>query len=255
MKKSNEYRIFLSAGFRLLAKIFIKINKDEKKEFKKISRRIKKKIKKYLSDFEKKIMSNKREKSAINILLNITFKKFLYLAKFPFKKKQNQLKTLPKKITAILSKEIKKEKKIFELKKQNEIFLDDLNDKNTGNNYYKVSRGNNKCLIKLLNQKCYDILKIITSDKKHIYEKYKNSNKKRNFQQQLNNQNIIIKKNSDKNNKNNEKYKYDHRTSDNFEIFEIKEAYYSINEIKNKNNFYYDNKIDEENLFNHEILN
>ena len=253
MKKSNEYRIFLSAGFRLLAKIFIKINKDEKKEFKKISRRIKKKIKKYLSDFEKKIMSNKREKSAINILLNITFKKFLYLAKFPFKKKQNQLKTLPKKITAILSKEIKKEKKIFELKKQNEIFLDDLNDKNTGNNYYKVSRGNNKCLIKLLNQKCYDILKIITSDKKHIYEKYKNSNKKIN--QQLNNQNIIIKKNSDKNNKNNEKYKYDHRTSDNFEIFEIKEAYYSINEIKNKNNFYYDNQIDEENLFNHEILN
>ena len=54
MKKSNEYRIFLSAGFRLLAKIFIKINKDEKKEFKKISRRIKKKIKKYLSDSEKK---------------------------------------------------------------------------------------------------------------------------------------------------------------------------------------------------------
>lgn len=72
--------------------------------------------------------------------------------------------------------------------------MDDLNDKNTGNNYYKVSRGNNKCLIKLLNQKCYDILKIITSDKKHIYEKYKNSNKKRNFQQQLNNQNIVIKK-------------------------------------------------------------
>lgn len=86
MKKSNEYRIFLSAGFRLLAKIFIKINKDEKKEFKKISRRIKKKIKKYLSDFKKKIKSNKREKSVINILLNITFKKFLYLAKFPFKK-------------------------------------------------------------------------------------------------------------------------------------------------------------------------
>ena len=255
MKKSNEYRIFLRAGFRLLAKIFIKINKDEKKEFKKISRRIKKKIKKYLSDFEKKIKSNKREKSVINILLNITFKKFLYLAKFPFKKRQNQLKTLPKEIIDILTKEIKKEEKIIELKKQNEIFLDDLNDKNTENNYYKVSRGNNKCLIKLLNQKCYDILKIITSDKKHIYEKHKNSNKKRNFQQQLNNQNIIIKKNSDKNNKNNEKYKYDHRTSDNFEIFEIKEAYYSINEIKNKNNFYYDNQIDEENLFNHEILN
>ena len=254
MKKSNEYRIFLSAGFRLLAKIFIKINKDEKKEFKKISRRIKKKIKKYLSDFEKKIKSNKREKSVINILLNITFKKFLYLAKFPFKKKQNQLKTLPKEIIDILTKEIKKEEKIIELKKQNEIFLDDLNDKNTENNYYKVSRGNNKCLIKLLNQKCYDILKIITSDKKHIYEKHKNSNKKRNFQQQLNNQNIIIKKNSDKNNKNNEKYKYDHRTSDNFEIFEINEAYYSINEIKNKNNFYYDNQIDEENLFNNEIL-
>ena len=252
MKKSNEYRIFLSAGFRLLAKIFIKINKEEKKDFKNISRRIKKKIKKYLSDFKKKINSNKREKSAINILLNITFKKFLYLAKFPFKKKQTQLKTLPKVIKDILTKEIKKEEKIIELKKQNKIFLDDLNDKNKENNYYKVSRGNYKCLKKLLDQKCYDVLKIITSDKKRVYKKYKNSNKKRKFEQQLNNQNIIIKKNSDKNN---EKYKSDNRTSDNFEIFEINEVYYSISGIKNKNNFYYDNQIDEENLFNHEILN
>ena len=173
MKKSNEYKMFLSAGFRLLAKIFIKINKEEKKDFKKISRRIKKKIKKYLSDFKKKINSNKREKSAINILLNITFKKFLYLAKFPFKKKQTQQKTLPKVIINILTKEIKKEEKIIKLKKQNEIFLDDLNDKNTENNYYKFSRGNNKCLKKLLDQKCYDILKIITSDKKHIYKNIK----------------------------------------------------------------------------------
>ena len=250
MKKSNEYRIFLSAGFRLLAKIFIKINKEEKKDFKKISRRIKKKIKKYLSDFKKKINSNKREKSAINILLNITFKKFLYLAKFPFKKKQTQLKTLPKVIKDILTKEIKKEEKIIELKKQNKIFLDDLNDKNKENNYYKVSRGNYKCLKKLLDQKCYDVLKIITSDKKHIYKKHKNSNKRK-FEQQLNNQNIIIIKNSDKNNENNEnneKYKSDNRTSDNFEIFEINEVYYSISGIKNKNNFYYEKQIDEENL-------
>ena len=164
MTKTNNYKNFLSAGFRLLSKIFIKINK-EKKDSKKISRRIKKKIKKYLYDFEKKFYSNKKEKkSDTNILLNATFKKFLYLAKFPFKKKQNQIKTLSLVIIDILTKEISKEEKIIQL----ENFLD-LIEKTRENNF----RGNNEFLLKLIIQK-----RLKNSDKNNENnEKYNSDNR------------------------------------------------------------------------------
>ena len=166
MKKSNEYRIFLSAGFRLLAKIFIKINK-EKKDSKKISRRIKKKIKKYLYDFEKKFYLNKKEKkSDTNILLNATFKKFLYLAKFPFKKKQNQIKTLSLVIIDILTKEISNEEKIIQL----ENFLD-LIEKTRENNF----RGNNEFLLKLIIQKRF--IKKNSDKNNENNEKYNSDNR------------------------------------------------------------------------------
>ena len=166
MTKTNNYKNFLSAGFRLLAKIFIKINK-EKKDSKKISRRIKKKIKKYLYDFEKKFYLNKKEKkSDTNILLNATFKKFLYLAKFPFKKKQNQIKTLSLVIIDILTKEISKEEKIIQL----ENFLD-LIEKTRENNF----RGNNEFLLKLIIQKRF--IKKNSDKNNENNEKYNSDNK------------------------------------------------------------------------------
>jgi len=205
MKKSNKYRTVMNCSFRLLSKVFITIvneiiyNKSKTiKTYKILFSSLIEKLKTSFSDyikFKNEIDSNKNElkKNCIDNLLNLTFVNFLKSAGFPFKDENYSIK-LPDLITnilnGILNENDEYEKNIINSLKQKHIFLDELKghnnvkskEKKPKNNYYNIffNRGDNKLFIKFLEQKCSEIINIITSeDKQQAIDKF--LNKKRIF--------------------------------------------------------------------------
>ena len=192
----------MNCSFRVLSKVFITIvneiiyNKSKTiKKYKILSSSLIEKLKTSFSDYKKEINSNKIEvkNNCIDYLLNLTFGDFLKSAGFPFKDENCSIK-LPDLITnilnGILNENDEYEKNIINSLKQKHIFLDELKghnkvkskEKKPKNNYYNIffNRGDNKLFIKFLEQKCSEIINIITSeDKQQAIDKF--LNKKRIF--------------------------------------------------------------------------
>ncbi len=205
MKKSNKYRTVMNCSFRVISKVFITIvneiiyNKSKTiKKYKILFSSLIEKLKTSFSDyikFKNEIDSNKNElkNNCIDNLLNLTFGDFLKSAGFPFKDENCSIK-LPDLIinilNGILNENDEYEKNIINSLKQKHIFLDELKghnkvkskEKKPKNNYYNIffNRGDNKLFIKFLEQKCSEIINIITSeDKQQAIDKF--LNKKRIF--------------------------------------------------------------------------
>ena len=189
MKKSNKYRTVMNCSFRVLSKVFITIvneiiyNKSNKtiKKYKILCSSLIEKLKASFSEYinyKNEIDSNKNELNTecIDNLLNLTFDYFLRSAGFPFKDENCSLKLhdlIIKILNDILNDNDKYEYDIINSLKQKNIFLDELKgnkkikskEKEPNNNYYNIffNRGDNKLFIKFLEQKCSEIINIITS--------------------------------------------------------------------------------------------
>lgn len=219
MKKSNKYRTVMNCSFRVLSKVFITIvneiiyNKSNKtiKKYKILCSSLIEKLKASFSEYinyKNEIDSNKNELNTecIDNLLNLTFDYFLRSAGFPFKDENCSLKLhdlIIKILNDILNDNDKYEYDIINSLKQKNIFLDELKgnkkikskEKEPNNNYYNIffNRGDNKLFIKFLEQKCSEIINIITSENyQQTIDKF--LNKKRIFHIIKSNENSNIKK-------------------------------------------------------------
>ena len=219
MKKSNKYRTVMNCSFRVLSKVFITIvneiiyNKSNKtiKKYKILCSSLIEKLKASFSEYinyKNEIDSNKNELNTecIDNLLNLTFDYFLRSAGFPFKDENCSIKLhdlIIKILNDILNDNDKYEYDIINSLKQKNIFLDELKgnkkikskEKEPNNNYYNIffNRGDNKLFIKFLEQKCSEIINIITSENyQQTVDKF--LNKKRIFHIIKSNENSNIKK-------------------------------------------------------------
>ena len=208
----------MNCSFRVLSKVFITIvneiiyNKSETiKKYKILSSTLIEKLKTSFSDyinFKNEIDSNKNELNTecVDNLLNLTFDDFLRSAGFPFKDENCSIKLhdlIIKILNDILNDNDKYELDIINSLKQKNIFLDELKgnnkvkskEKEPNYNYYNIffNRGDNKLFIKFLEQKCSEIINIITSENyQQTVDKF--LNKKRIFDIIKSNENSNIKK-------------------------------------------------------------
>ena len=236
MKKSNKYRTVMNCSFRVLSKVFITIvneiiYKKSKtiKTYKILCSSLIEKLKASFSEYIN--YKNEQKNICIDDLLNLIFGDFLKSAGFPFKDENCSIKLpdlINKNLNDILNENDEYEKIKINSLKQKKIFLDELKgnnkdkkkEKKINNNYYNqfFNRGDNKLFIKYLQQKCSEIINIITSeDKQQTIDKL--LNKKRIF---------LIVKSNEKSNTN----------DDNIDIF--KED--NFNDKNEKHNTYLENE-------------